>query len=715
MSHGEYLAGVAFLLATVGAIAGAAALLASRVGPRDRLLRFLTFTLLSTAGLTFVPLTAGALGLFRREWALIIALLVLGGAFWWSRRLPTRETEPGKSTPVPDRLAPDGVEPRRTRILGLVLLGVLLVGAMAYLRDVALVATRMSDMTTFHLPVIARWLQADSIWGLHQFVPLRPEETYPQNGDIVIAGVMLPFESDFLVRPLGVAFLTLTGVAVYALARELGGTRAAARLMTCVLISIPALFLIAFEGMPDPIMLSALATGVLFLVRHSRTAARTDLVLAGLGLGLAFGAKWWAASTVVVIVLVWAGAHALARRPARVLLGQGALLVAVIAAAGGFWLVRNLVETGNPVFPLKVAPLGVTIFDAPPDPGREEFGSTLVDYLGDWDVWRERLWPDFGKTMGLSALLLAACGALAGAFALRGRRIRALPLALAVAAGLIALVYFNTPYSGLGPQGDPLLAAINGRWTMGALIMCAALAAWLHGGLMRTALALEIVAVFAFFDTFDYIRNVREDSVLIALVVLALLAVAAQLARRKQLGPEAVAGVTVAGALLLVAVGDEAQQRFHDRRYADVDPVLTYIRDRAPQGNRIGIAGEAAEVSPVLLAAFGPRLENRVEYVGPFRRHLLHFYEDRESFTGALRRGRYDLLLVEHGLRRKNLASDQQHWAEDEGWRPVAESTRSTLYRPGRALLGPRATAASAVRRAGARGRAGESPRTRLR
>ena len=96
---------------------------------------------------------------------------------------------------------------------------------------------------------------------------------------------------------------------------------------------------------------------------------------AGLGLGLAFGTKWYAVPAVAVVVVVW-GRHGCWRDgPPAAPRRDGRGLVGIVGCVGGFWLLRNLVESGNPFFPVKVSPFGVTLFDAPPDIERSSTGS----------------------------------------------------------------------------------------------------------------------------------------------------------------------------------------------------------------------------------------------------------------------------------------------------------------------------------------------------
>src|SRR5439155_23072383 len=113
-----------------------------------------------------------------------------------------------------------------------------------------------------------------------------------------------------------------------------------------------------------------------------------DLVAAGVGRGRAFGVQWYAVSSVLDVLSVGAGALLVARRPARVVLRDGAWLSALVLACGGFWILRNLVESGDPLFPARIAPFGITIFDAPPDRYRALAGFTIADYADQPAIWR---------------------------------------------------------------------------------------------------------------------------------------------------------------------------------------------------------------------------------------------------------------------------------------------------------------------------------------
>ena len=107
----------------------------------------------------------------------------------------------------------------------------------------------------------------------------------------MLLALVLPWRSAFAAGLATVPFYAMAGVATYAAGRELGAPARAAALAAAGLLAVPIVARVGVEGaMSDAPMLAWLAAGVLFLLRHARTGARSDLGLAGVGLGLAFGA-----------------------------------------------------------------------------------------------------------------------------------------------------------------------------------------------------------------------------------------------------------------------------------------------------------------------------------------------------------------------------------------------------------------------------------------
>jgi hypothetical protein len=256
---------------------------------------------------------------------------------------------------------------------------------------------------------------------------------------------------------------------------------------------------------------------------------------------------------------------------------------------------------------------------------------------------------------------------------------------------VLGVVYSITPYTALGPEGEPILVGANTRWLTPALLLCAALFAWTLGRTGRLRPWLEAVAVVAVVLGLDRGADLALRTVLAAAVVLALAAAAAYgvILLRARLGAgRLVPAVAAALALLaLLAVAYDRQRDYHADRFArGGDPVLTYLAQEATSGHRIAIAGvpRTGGQNPIW-AAFGTRLGNHVDFLGPMIDGHQHEYADRRSWTRALREGGFDLLVVGRGGYAPDCLlpgseTDDDAWARAAGLRPIASTERLTLY-----------------------------------
>jgi hypothetical protein len=679
----DYLAGLAWFLASASTVTVATVLVTRRwLGATSGEARLLAVFLVATTALVGIHLVPLMLGILTRATPAVAgALLCL--VVW---RLPAPAAPPGAAPPPP--AVPAG---RGAWFIAVAAVAAAAVAVVAYTAAVALLPFTQVDLVGFHLPGVARWIQSGSLWQIDQFLAYQAQGNYPNTGDVVHLAVMLPWHYEFAVHYVALPFVAATGVAVYAVGRELGAPAPAAATFAAAAVTVPSVAVSNLEfQLTDAVMYATFVTGVLFLLRHVRAGATLDLVLAGVGLGLAFGVKWYAVSSVAVVLAVWLGGLLLARRPWRRVLADAARLVALVLLLGGVWMLRNWVESGNPVFPQPVRALGVTIFGGPFDVYRALAGFRLLDYIGDPDIWRRYAWPAFNETLG-AAWIIAAVGALTAAAlaGLRGRQRDGRVLGVAVAAALLAVVYTATPYSALGGKDAPIGIAANTRYVVPALLLALAVSAWTAGRLGRAGPVVQILGLVAVGDGLR--RSFAPVAAKHVLAAVGLLAAAALLvvawrrwARRDGAGarrhPAFAAGTAAVVLLLAAAGGYAAERRFTDHRYPALEAPLAWTPDHHPR--RVGLTGlwDINGLSPVY-PSFGPRLANRVDFVGPFRDGLLSQYRSRAPFVSALRRGHYDLLLV--GLADlPGAPRGQDAWARSAGWVEIARSPRLVLLRP---------------------------------
>ena len=257
------------------------------------------------------------------------------------------------------------------------------------------------------MPTVATWIQQGSIWQIADWVPERFFGAGPGNGTVLVLSATLPWSNDFL------GHLAIYPYVVLWRSRSMRSRASSARRARPAIAARADGHRRARDRPAGPHQQPARPGHVRDArdrassssIRHDRSEARADLVLAGLALGICFGTKFYGYTVVAAMVAIWVVRED--RRAGRRRRGSSRELDrprrARSSPAGGIWMLRNWVETGNPLLPLNVDPLGITLFEAPADPQRPLFGFTIADYLGDPGVWTDTLAHQFRIASGRPA------------------------------------------------------------------------------------------------------------------------------------------------------------------------------------------------------------------------------------------------------------------------------------------------------------------------
>ena len=674
MSTGAYLVGVCFFVPTLAACLGAAAVVVTRrYGYLSGLVRGLAFCVMATAAVLVAYVLPAVLGVLSRGTVLAAAFLCLAASWVLNR---------GVAPARPDADPPREIGSRMSVAVAVV--GILVLMTYEATRARYLIGRPVTDidMLGFHLPGVARFIQTQTLWHVDQFLPGFATAQYPHNGDFLILGVVLPWHEMAFARVPAILFFVVAGLAVYALAVELGARRAPAATFAALALAVPPLSNFALEGLPDDTAVALVAIGCLFLVRHCRTRRPGELVLAGLSLGLALGAEWFGLTATAVIVVVWIARRLPAPQTRRGWFRDALGLLAMILAGGGLWLLRNLIESGNPLYPKAISLAGVTVFSGSRGDVIDRFGYSIFDYLFKPHILRTYIYPGFKTQLGLAGLLLLVLVVFGLASWLR-RGWRANGAALragAVAVLGLLVIYAVTPGTAYGLKNVPIEAHVTIRWLTPTVALAAAVAAASLRWLGKWTLLVELAALVALGWAVDHGPPVpRGPAVVIGLVLTALFAAAliAARGRRWRVSPLGGAGLAAAALIGLVILGRIDQHRVDSHGYASSDPVFAYIDRYAPSGHRIGLTGSTGATPGLAptLPAFGPRLGNVVTYVGPRVVHSVEVPGREIQFLHELQSGRYDLLMI--GL---PYAGQTDVWARSLGFRQLVRSDRLALY-----------------------------------
>jgi len=479
----RYLLGVAELLALGGfAWLGAAAVRIKLVPNFDGAVAALATAVVAVALLIWTAELLGSFGLLTPV-AYIAAVAILGvlcqtllpreAAGWGAlltRRSLFRRASSTRGAPRPAKEAASGGHPSSPtgpagRVLALVVAAITAAALVKFgidARSKLLTGMTGFDSTWYHGPFAAGFFQSGDTWSLHFIAPQFLAWFYPANAEIFHAAGMLAFGRDVLSPLLNFGWFGACLVACWCIGRPY---RVApwSLALGAIALSLPVLSDQAGEARNDIVgiffLLAAVAIALnattpggapRFPYRIPKQGANAFL-LVGLAAGLAAGTKLDFLLPAAALVL---GAPFLASGGKRL----RALLATVLAAlaGGGYWYLRNLVHTGNPL--PWFDQLGPISLPAPEQAlgGRE--GHTVLGYLTDGSVWSDWFLP--GLHGGLTILW---------------------PLVVTLAlAGLALCILPPRPWSSFGPHSGTnldhgrdlalLLAGITG---------VAAIAAWL--------------------------------------------------------------------------------------------------------------------------------------------------------------------------------------------------------------------------------------------
>ncbi|HET6999583.1 MAG TPA: hypothetical protein VFI03_13475, partial [Solirubrobacterales bacterium] len=398
------------------------------------------------------------------------------------------------------------------------------------------------------------------------------------------------------------------------------------------------------------------------------------LGVAGLAVGLAAGTKvtvlaMAAALSVAVLVLAPAG-----RRWAA-----AAWWFVPALLGGGFWYLRNLVVSGNPLPAVeKLGPISL------PHPERLQVGRpdfSIAHYATDTGVWREYFGPGLHDGFGALWPLVvggAIVAALVALFWGRDRIVRA--LGAVTLFGFLA--YLFTPLSAAGADGAPEAFGINIRYLYGALLaglVLVPLPRFFDQGRRQWWLLGALLVVLLLGDRGDGVLRDPDRTFALLVAVLAVLIPAALLLAR---GRGASRGIVVGGfaalALAVVAIGYPVQRHYLDERFrnevaAEAIPGMNldsaYRWARNLEDARIGLAGTTAGFAQY--GFYGTDLSNRVIYLGARGPHgAFNAIPSCEGFRVAVNAADLDYLVTAPFLNFLNpgepIRSPETRWLRGE-------------------------------------------------
>ena len=501
------------------------------------------------------------------------------------------------------------------------------------------------DSLNYHLPFAAHFFQTGRVSSLY-FTFTDINSAFPANAELVHAVGMVAFRRDVLSPVVNLGWLGLALLAAWCAHPQLR-VRLATLAGVGILLSSP--LFVVFDGGRATNDLAAIAlflTSIALLLNG--VGRRAPTALAAVASGMALATKL---TMVVPVVALTVGVIASATRGDR--LKTTRVWVPWLVVTGGYWYVRDLVATGNPVPALHLG-IGPVSFPTPrlTQPYRSY---SVAHYLADVHVWRSWFLPGMHDSFGWAWPVVVGLAAAGWALALvRGDRVLRMLGAVGIAS---FLGYLVTPFGAGGPKGRPLLFANDLRFAFPALALGLLL---LPRVLPRSAVVRRRVfpALLAIALVNDLVYSLRSRVSLFAAALalaLAAFAIVGGLALVSSKGTRRLLASLVCVLVLVAATAGWAVQRSYlEHRYANVKHDVPYAS--APRTELAALYGWVRNVSHARIALaglgisyplVGADLSNEVQYIGHRGPHG-EFSDVRScpEWRRLLTAGHYDFVVV---------------------------------------------------------------------
>jgi len=217
---------------------------------------------------------------------------------------------------------------------------------------------------TYHAVKSGLWVQNAGTLPLRSPGGWSAYRNYFGGGEILWAWAMLPFHADTLALVADAVEWLALGLALMALARELGVREPLASAQAGFVLMVPTFQLLLGSGYVELALNLAFVSGMAFAVRFLRKPTPEWLVAAFAGLGVAAAVKvtalpLLAVMSSVLVLRVLSLTNSLLKYGKALLAGSAAAALMVLP-----WMANNVRESGYPLSPMPIKVAGITLGEA---------------------------------------------------------------------------------------------------------------------------------------------------------------------------------------------------------------------------------------------------------------------------------------------------------------------------------------------------------------
>lgn len=421
----------------------------------------INLTILATSILVIELTILGALSWLTAPAAVVVNLALLSALLIWRyRKKLSVAVATGNDQGVLtwslflSKLWQNFKELRRYKIL-LLILCLVVTAYVVFVAHDLMVPEIGTDAITYQLTRGVNWIQNNGFGNDFTLLEYFAQAQYfPGNANLVFTHLMMFFHDDFLVSQGQLLFLILSAILTFSIGLRMGCRRRTAFLASLLLLAMPVMITEATRAQIDVIVMAVFLAGLYFLLSFHQTKNTSWLILFACAAGLLIGSKYtvitYAALLVPLFLYVLIKNRHSLKHPWR----QLVFVSLIILALSGFWYARNIILTGNPVYPQAVAIAGHDIF-----PSGWAHNSYTSLFYGLTDKFSKLTNTNYPEYLGVQWWLILLCfipfiyQAGKCLFVRRARNFINLYLYALPLIGLI--IWAASPWSGTGVSGGP--------------------------------------------------------------------------------------------------------------------------------------------------------------------------------------------------------------------------------------------------------------------
>ena len=208
------------------------------------------------------------------------------------------------------------------------------------------------DTIAYHMPIVVEWLQTGTLWDVFYAVWGGPLGYYPSNHELLLTWLILPFGNDILVNLANFWIIGIMVTVIYKILKEMGVEDFLAWLAGALVMVMPIFLRQMGTGQVDTLMALGILIAWYYFLRTFKRKDGLLLVPLLMTLSLTLGSKYLAIIYLIPVMVVFVFLSSYWRKQSR---WWWLWSLGILGSLGSLWYWRNLILTGNPIFPAEVS------------------------------------------------------------------------------------------------------------------------------------------------------------------------------------------------------------------------------------------------------------------------------------------------------------------------------------------------------------------------